>query len=114
MREIIVTNEDLRELMQQRHEAFNESKELQKQIEELQNEQVKMAYKIDKYKKKMEPFAGEEEKKMELTEFEYIENIELVADKVKFTIKDMIEEAIARYREAKAKEGGITMDTNAK
>jgi endo-1,4-beta-D-glucanase Y len=101
MREVVVNNKDLRDLMVKRHEAFTKSEGIGKQIEDLEQERVKVAYKIDKFKQKMIPYAKEEEEKLKLDEYEYIETLEMTDDGVKFVIKDQIEEFKARIAEKK-------------
>ena len=104
MREIIVNNQELKDLLLKRQVVFNESEEVRKKLEDLQQEQVKYGYKIDKLKNKMTPLVEGEEKAMNYTEFEYLSTLKLDGEDVKLVVRDRVEDYIEFIRdEAKKK-----------
>ncbi len=112
MREITVNNQELKDLLLKRQVVFNESEELRKKIEDLQQEQVKYGYKIDKYKTKMTPIVNEEEKALNYTEFEYLSTVKLDGEEVKLVVRDRVEDYIEFIRdESKKKKDGVNNNT---
>jgi len=107
MREIIIKNQDLKDLMLKRQEHFEANSLIQKQIEDLNQDQVKNGYKIEKQKEKMKPIVEEFEKEQNYSEFEYMSQVSLDGckdDEVKMIIRDKVEDYIEFLREEKNKE----------
>jgi len=104
MREITLNNQELKNLLLKRQEVFNNGEELRKKIEDMQQEQVSIGYKIEKYKVKMTPIVAEEEKALNYSEFEYLSTLKLDGDDVKLVIRDRVEDYIEFVREQKNKE----------
>lgn len=95
MREVIIDNEKLYKILDQRGSILKTARQIQKEVEEKQKEQQKIGYKMNRLKDKTEPFI----KDIELEEFEVISSIGIKKGKVVATVVNQIEEYKKLLRE---------------